>query len=64
LQNSGLALLKKTTALLKNRPAVTNYKALNFDLEAQARDAQASEDAEDQRYHALGPRPVANQSTS
>ena len=31
LQNSGLALLKKTTALLKNPPAVSNYKALNFE---------------------------------
>lgn len=31
LQNSGLALLKKTTALLKHPPAVSNYKALNFD---------------------------------
>jgi len=64
LQNSGLALLKKTTALLKNPPAVTNYKALDFDLEARAHDAQASEDAEDQQYHPLGPRPAANQSAS
>lgn len=31
LQNSGLALLKKTTALLKRPPVVSNYKALNFD---------------------------------
>jgi hypothetical protein len=42
LQNSGLALLKKTTALLKNPPAVSNYKALNFELEGMEQ-AQAAE---------------------
>ena len=48
LQNSGLALLKKTTALLKNPPAVTNYKALNFDL-GQGQEPEADQQTESQK---------------
>ena len=48
LQHSGLALLKKTTALLKHPPAVSNYKALNFD-EEQDQEAEMAQQYDSQK---------------
>lgn len=53
LQHSGLALLKKTSALLKNPPAVSNYKALNFDQEA---DAELARPYDSQKSQESNPR--------
>ena len=39
LENSGIALLKKTSALLKNPNAGSNYKVMNFECEDWPKDS-------------------------
>ena len=61
LQNSGLALLKKTSALLKNPPTITNYKTLNFERPDDTRlepgvDGRLHSDGADLAGRAAGPR--------